>query len=88
LSRTIDRWRQFEARRRRLTHNLAILASTTVRADTGARIGVEQQLRQPNVRLADLVSEGSVQLDVDSDAGGHDLSTAETIIKFEGYVRR
>ncbi len=59
-----------------------------MRADTGARIGVEQQLRQPNVRLADLVSEGSVQLDVDSDAGGHDLSTAETIIKFEGYVRR
>jgi tRNA uridine 5-carboxymethylaminomethyl modification enzyme len=82
-----DRWRRFEARRARLERNLASLGNASILV-AGARIPAEQRLRQPGVRLADLLKTGEVALDVEFDASSHDIATAETIVKYEGYLRR
>jgi tRNA uridine 5-carboxymethylaminomethyl modification enzyme len=82
-----DRWTRFVARRNRLHSNLASLRDGTVRV-AEARISVVQRLRQPGVRLIDMLERGEVSLDVDEDASSHDISTAETIVKYHGYLKR
>jgi tRNA uridine 5-carboxymethylaminomethyl modification enzyme len=82
-----DRWRRFEARRSRLERNLASLKGASVQGD-GGRIPAEQRLRQPGVRLGEMLRRGDVLLDVDPDASAHDIATAETIVKYEGYLKR
>jgi tRNA uridine 5-carboxymethylaminomethyl modification enzyme len=82
-----DRWTRFVARRSRLHSNLASLRDGTVRvAET--RISAVQRLRQPGVRLVDMLERGEVSLDLDEDASSHDISTAETIVKYHGYLKR
>jgi len=82
-----DRWTRFVARRNRLHSNLASLRDGTVRV-AEARISAVQRLRQPDVRLVDMLERGEVSLDVDEDASSHDISTAETIVKYHGYLKR
>ena len=82
-----DRWTRFVARRKRLHSNLASLRDGTVRV-AEARISAVQRLRQPGVRLIDMLERGEVLLDVDEDASSHDISTAETIVKYHGYLKR
>jgi tRNA uridine 5-carboxymethylaminomethyl modification enzyme len=82
-----DRWARFVARRGRLHRNLAALEDATVDA-AGARIPAVQRLRQPGVRLAEMVERGEVSLDVDGEFADHDVSTAETIVKYDGYLKR
>jgi tRNA uridine 5-carboxymethylaminomethyl modification enzyme len=82
-----DRWRAFTARRERLNRNLASLRDGTVAAE-GGRIPAFQRIRQPGVRLADLLARGEISLDVDADSSLHDLSTAETSVKYQGYLKR
>jgi tRNA uridine 5-carboxymethylaminomethyl modification enzyme len=82
-----ERWTRFVARRNRLHGNLASLRDATVRV-AEARISAVQRLRQPGVRLVDMLERGEVSLDVDTDASSHDISTAETIVKYHGYLKR
>lgn len=82
-----DRWARFTARRQRLDRNLTVLESGTVAVD-GGRIPAVQRLRQPGVRLAEMLERGEAALDIDTEAGSHDISTAETIVKYHGYLRR
>ena len=82
-----ERWSKFVARRERLHRNLAALRDGTVPFD-GARIPAVQRLRQPGVRLADMVEAGDVSLDIDTECSTHDFSTAETIVKYHGYLKR
>ena len=82
-----DRWQRFEARRSRLERNLASLKGASVQGD-GGLIPAEQRLRQPGVRLGEMLRRGDVVLDVDPDASAHDIATAETIVKYEGYLKR
>lgn len=81
------RWRRFQERRERLHRNLAALRDSRVEAD-GARIPAVQRLRQPGVRLVDMLERGDLLLDVDPASAHHDLSTAETIVKYQGYLKR
>ena len=82
-----DRWTRFVSRRERLHRNLAALRDGTVQAG-GARIPAVQRLRQPGVRLAEMAERGEVSLEVDVESAHHDISTAETIVKYHGYLKR
>jgi len=82
-----DRWARFVARRERLHRNLASLRDGSVQVD-GGRIPAVQRLRQPAVRLAGMLERGEIVLDIDEESSAHDISTAETIVKYHGYLRR
>jgi tRNA uridine 5-carboxymethylaminomethyl modification enzyme len=82
-----DRWQRFETRRVRLARNLSSLSQASVLVE-GGRIPAEQRLRQTGVRLADMLRRGDLALDVDPDDPTQDIATAETIVKYEGYLKR
>jgi tRNA uridine 5-carboxymethylaminomethyl modification enzyme len=82
-----DRWDRFVGRRDRLHRNLASLRDGSVQSD-GGRIPAVQRLRQPGVRLEAMLERGEISLDLDADASAHDISTAETIVKYHGYLKR
>jgi tRNA uridine 5-carboxymethylaminomethyl modification enzyme len=83
-----ERWDRFAARRARFNRNLETLETSLVRTESGDRIPASQRLRQPEVRLKELLERGEVSLDVDSAAQALDLASAETTIKYVGYLRR
>jgi tRNA uridine 5-carboxymethylaminomethyl modification enzyme len=81
-------WERFVERRDRFERNLERLRRTTVRLATGGRVLAAQALRQPETRLSDLVASGSVSLDLDPLTLRIDEVSAETELKFEGYLKR
>jgi tRNA uridine 5-carboxymethylaminomethyl modification enzyme len=83
-----EQWELFTQRRARYERNAKLLDETSVRSATGQRMPASQLLRQPEVRLADLVATGGVELDVDLESPEHDLSTLETTIKYRGYLEQ
>lgn len=82
-----DRWLRFEARRARLNRNLTALGRASVSCGNG-RIPAEQRLRQSSVRLADMLQRGDIALEIGQDASSHDILSAETIVKYDGYLKR
>ena len=82
------RWDRFSARRARFDRNRVVLDRTLVRAESGDRIPASQLLRQPAVRLAGLLDEGRVPLEIDADCASVDIASLETAVKYEGYLRR
>ena len=82
-----DRWARFVARREGLHRNLAALRDGTVQVG-GATIPAVQRLRQSGVRLAEMVKRGEIAMDIDGEFADHDVSTAETIVKYDGYLKR
>ena len=83
-----DRWDCFVARRDRFEGNLQRLDRTLVRADSGDRVPASQLLRRPEVRLEQLMANGSVQLDIDRAGESFDLASVETTVKYAGYLKR
>ena len=83
-----ERWGRFIARKGRFERNLAVLTKTKVRSASGSGVLASQYLRQPEVRLADLVSSGWVPLDISPNEAVIDLTSVETALKYEGYLRR
>jgi tRNA uridine 5-carboxymethylaminomethyl modification enzyme len=81
------RWGRFEGRKARLERNLETLEASSI-AVNGTRIPAVQRLRQPGVRLSEMLDRGEVSLEIDPDAFAHDISTAETIVKYHGYLKR
>jgi tRNA uridine 5-carboxymethylaminomethyl modification enzyme len=82
-----SRWSVFEQRRDRFESNVTTLRSTFVRTPDGNRVPAAQVLRQPEVRLADLADQG-VPLQLTPNVGDLDAASAETEIKYEGYLKR
>jgi tRNA uridine 5-carboxymethylaminomethyl modification enzyme len=82
------RWSTFEARRSRFDRNMTSLRSTMLRRGDGNRVPAAQLLRQPEVRLAQLVEQGDVALDLDPKVGDLDAASLETEVKYEGYLKR
>jgi tRNA uridine 5-carboxymethylaminomethyl modification enzyme len=84
------RWERFSARKARFDRNLGTLDRTFVDAARGERVRASQLLRQPEVRLESLVSQGRVPgLDLDPETGmSFDIPSVETTVKYEGYIRR
>jgi tRNA uridine 5-carboxymethylaminomethyl modification enzyme len=83
-----ERWEAFSSRRDRYARNLEIIERTLVRAPCGERLPAAQLLRQPETRLEPLVASGQLSLDVDPLFGVNDLASAETTVKYAGYLRR
>jgi tRNA uridine 5-carboxymethylaminomethyl modification enzyme len=83
-----SRWQRFERRRQRYERNLATLSRTSVRLSTGAKVPAAQALRQPEVKLAALHATGEVALSLDPSDRDLDLLSAETAVKYEGYLQR
>jgi tRNA uridine 5-carboxymethylaminomethyl modification enzyme len=85
-----DRWERFCARKGRFERNLAVLDTAMVQTASGDRVRASQLLRQPEVRLASLVSEGRLkELEIEGDAASSfDIPSVETTVKYEGYIRR
>ena len=84
-----ERWEGFAERRARYHRNLERLATTRVRNASGARITALELLRQPEIRLQQLVERGAVALEK---ANGGDLdvdvASVETTVKYAGYLKR
>jgi tRNA uridine 5-carboxymethylaminomethyl modification enzyme len=83
-----DQWELFAQRRDRYERNARVLSATSMHSATGQRMPASQLLRQPEVRLGDLVANRKVVLDIDSEAPELDLSTLETTIKYAGYLEQ
>jgi tRNA uridine 5-carboxymethylaminomethyl modification enzyme len=83
-----ERWEVFEARKSRLENNLRVLDQTFVRTGSGDRMAASQLLRRPEVRLEEMVSDRLISLELDHDRADIDLASAETSIKYVGYLRR
>ncbi len=83
-----ERWERFCSRRSRLRANLQRLDETLVRSATAERVTAAQRLRQGEVRIEELHSSRTVPLQVDPWRPDVDLSSAETTVKYEGYLRR
>jgi len=45
-------------------------------------------LRQPQVRLADMLERGDVSLDIDDESSELDIASVETEVKYEGYLKQ
>ena len=82
------RWATYQERLERFRQNLAHLRSTTVRSQSGEPVPAARLLRQPEVRLEDLVEAGSVSLKISNTAARVDLASLETAVKYEGYLKR
>jgi len=84
-----DRWERFESRRSRYAHNLQVLETTLVRSASGDRVPASQLLRQPEHRLEQLLADGMLpQFHIEVDAASFDIASAETAVKYAGYLRR
>jgi tRNA uridine 5-carboxymethylaminomethyl modification enzyme len=83
-----ERWGRFLDRKLRFERNLRTLDQTLVRTESGDRMPASSLLRRPETRLDGLVSERLVSLDLDAHHPDLDIASAETTIKYAGYLRR
>ena len=84
-----ERWERFCRRKGRFERNLRVLDSTLVRTAGGDRVPASQMLRQPEVRLDDLVKIGAVPgFESEASDAAVDVASAETAVKYVGYLRR
>jgi tRNA uridine 5-carboxymethylaminomethyl modification enzyme len=83
-----ERWELFSARASRFNANLEALERARVRTPSGDSVSASQLLRQPEVRLEQLVLDGAVSLQLCPERQAIDLASAETAIKYAGYLRR
>jgi tRNA uridine 5-carboxymethylaminomethyl modification enzyme len=83
-----QRWERFVGRRERLQRNRAAIEAAVVSTASGERLPAARALRQPEVRVAELLSRGEVSLEIEDSSRDIDLATLETDFKYEGYLKR
>jgi tRNA uridine 5-carboxymethylaminomethyl modification enzyme len=82
-----ERWERFARRQNRFAANVRVIETTLVKAPSGDRVPASQFLRQPEVRLEELLRLLPGLLIEPADAS-FDLASAETEVKYSGYLRR
>ena len=82
------RWEVFSARKRRYNNNLLTIGNVRAKGAAGESISIGQMIKNPAVRLAKLVEDGAVALDLDENSRDIDLASVETEFKYAGYLRR
>jgi len=82
------RWERFEARRQRYEMNLETLQRAQVRDHAGGRVSAAQLLKQPSVRLEQLIADGQAALSIDERTRAIDISSVETTVKYDGYLKQ
>src|SRR5207249_5539873 len=66
-----------------------LLNSTLVKASNGDRVAASQLLRQPDVRLSDLLAQQRLpRFEIEPHDASVDMASAETAVKYVGYLRR
>jgi tRNA uridine 5-carboxymethylaminomethyl modification enzyme len=83
-----ERWEKFQRRRERFERNLRTLNETIVANGAGVRMPASQLLRQPEVRLQELMKSKLVPVLVDPTTEHVDVASVETAIKYAGYLKR
>ena len=84
-----ERWESFCGRKARYERNGLLLDATLVRSASGDRVPASQLLRQPEIRLSDLIAEQRLpDFETDSATASVDIASIETTIKYAGYLRR
>jgi tRNA uridine 5-carboxymethylaminomethyl modification enzyme len=83
-----ERWARFDARRGRYERNLSALEGARVKSSSGETISAASLLRQPQVRLAGLIAERKVTMEVFDGTGDLDIASLETDVKYSGYLKR
>jgi tRNA uridine 5-carboxymethylaminomethyl modification enzyme len=84
-----EQWARFEARRARFERNRSALAATLVLSGTPeGRVSAEQRLRQPGIRVADLVESGQLAFETVSGGEDTDMASIESDVKYAGYIER
>ena len=76
------RWERFSSRLDRFDRNRAAIHRATVSLLEGARIPASRALKQPEVRLAALVENGQLSLDIDESSRDIDVASLETSFKY------
>jgi tRNA uridine 5-carboxymethylaminomethyl modification enzyme len=83
-----SRWEAFCVRRDRFNENLRALEVARVKNGSGDTVAASRLLRQPEVRLEQLLQSGAVTLDISTDHSDIDIASLETSIKYSGYLKR
>jgi tRNA uridine 5-carboxymethylaminomethyl modification enzyme len=84
-----ERWNQFCARKARYEKNGRMMDETLIRSASGDRVQASQLLRQPEIRLSDLLAERRLpEFETDAATAPVDIASIETTIKYAGYLRR
>ena len=82
-----ERWERFEARRGRFGRNVERVRAAVVR-ENGRGVRATRVLKRPGVTLAGLASQGVLELESGDDGASVEVSSVETVVKYEGYLRR
>ena len=82
------RWQKFQSRQARYSRNLRTLDETFVRTAVGDSVSATRLLRQPEIRLEQMLASGQVPMDVDESNPAVDIASVETTVKYAGYLRR
>jgi tRNA uridine 5-carboxymethylaminomethyl modification enzyme len=80
-----QRWERFRGRQARFEANISRLRNASVTDASGCKTPAEQWLQQPGNRLTDLVQKG---LELEQPASRLDIPSAETTLKYRGYLKR
>ena len=81
------RWDRFTARRARFAGNVDRVRRAMVR-EQGQTVAAVRVLRRPGATLAGLAERGVVAVETGTDGACVELSSVETVVKYEGYLRR
>ena len=82
------RWDRFSRRFDRFERNRAAIHRATITLPEGERIPAARALKQPEVRLAALIENGQLSLEIDEASREIDIASLETSFKYEGYLKR
>jgi len=82
-----ERWKEFQERRGRFERNLERVQAARVR-EKGCSVPATQMLKRPGVTLAELVGKGVLEVEIGEDSVAVEMSSVETVVKYEGYLRR
>jgi len=82
-----DRWERFADRQGRFNRNRIAVSRANV-TTPGGRVSAARALKQPDIRLGDLVDSGELPLELSDIDRRLDVASLETEFKYEGYLRR
>ena len=82
-----ERWERFKARRGRFERNVERVRAARVR-EKGRGVAATRVLRRPGVTVAGLAAEGVLEVETGEDSASVEMSSVETVVKYEGYLRR
>lgn len=85
---TDSRWDRFESRRARYARNRDSLSTRLVRIPSGDRVPAVDALRNPQIRLAELLAREVLSLELDPLTPSLDIGSLDAECRYAGYLAR